>query len=124
MIHNEQKKWFLYSTLPPRINKLFIYMPTANDPKAEKALEELSEYLKTRLDTIAKVTRVDQEQEGELYGWNITFPRVIFGQDGGWIINHNLTDITKAVSNFIPVIEVEPNVEEILKALKDGKDLL
>jgi hypothetical protein len=119
MIHNEQKKWFLYSTLPPSINRLFIYMPTANNPMAEKALEELTEYLKNDLGTIGKVTRVDTVGEG--FFPEEEFPVIVFDR---CIINHNLTDIAKAVSNYLPVVDVDLPVAERVKALKDGRDLL
>lgn len=122
MIHNEQKKWFLYSTLPPNINKLFIYMPTMNNPVAEKALGELADYLKTTLDTIGKVNRVDVNScEGSILPVVEDFPLLVF--DGN-IITHNTTDIVKSVSNYLPVVELEPSAEERVKALKDGKDLL
>lgn len=122
MIHNEQKKWFLYSTLPHNINKLFIYMPTMNNPMAEKALEELAEYLKTCLDVIGKVTRVDTNScESDVLPVVENFPLLLF--DGN-IIVHNQTDITKAVSNYLPVNEIDLATAEKVKALKDGKDLL
>lgn len=120
MIHNEQKKWFLYSTLPPTINKLFIYMPTQNNPMFEKALEGLTEYLKNDLGTIGKVTRVDVENEN-LFDIYTNFPILIFDNQ---VIKHNLTDISKAVANVLPVVEIYLHTAETVKALKDGKDLL
>lgn len=122
MIHNEQKKWFLYSTLPHNINKVFIYMPTVNYPECEKALEELTEYFKTTLDTIAKVNRIDIDKEAIPYCVSRdSFPIVLFDDT---IIKHNVTDVTKAVSNYLPVVDIDLPTAEKVKALKDGKDLL
>lgn len=127
MIHNEQKKWFLYSTLPPNVTKVFIYMPTINYPECEKALGELVDYFGESFNVIAKVSRIDTDNESALFverGISVersSFPIVVYDEQ---VIHHNLTDITKVVSNYLPVEDVDPNVEERLKALKDGKDLL
>lgn len=122
MIHNEQKKWFLYSTLPPTLTKVFVYMPTVNYPECEKALEELAEYFKESLNVIAKVTRVDIDKEEYPYNRRRgAFPIVVFD---GEVINHNITDIVKSVSNYLPVEDVGEAIELKVKALKDGKDLL
>lgn len=122
MINNEQKKWFLYSTLPPTITKVFVYMPTVNYPECEKALGELVDYFGESFNVIAKVNRVDIENELLPYCVSRSeFPIVVFD---GQAIPHNLTDITKAVSNYLPVEDVDTATEEKVKALKDGKDLL
>ena len=123
MIHNEQKKWFLYSTLPHNINKVIIYMPTVNYPECEKALEELTEYFKLTLDTVAKVTRVDLENEALPFALPNArnFPMVVFDEV---VIKHDVSDVVKAVSNYLPTKDIDLPVAEKVKALKDGKDLL
>lgn len=126
MIHEESKKWFMYSCLPKDINKMFIYMEARNCPECEKALEDLSAYLRTRLDTIGKVHRVDVDLEIDDIplleeDFAKVFPILLCGDD---VIEHDMTNIVAAVSRYLPEKTFNENTEQMLKALKDGKNLL
>jgi hypothetical protein len=122
MIHKEQKKWMLYSNLPKEVNKLFIYMPTENWLKAETALQELSKHLMVSKDAIGKVTRVDLIGEG-IYDEIPTerFPLVSYN---GGFIKHDQIDIVNKVEEVIETVELSEGTLNMLKVLKDGKDLL
>lgn len=127
MVSSEQKRWLLYTYLPSDINRLYIYLPTATCSECEKYLNDLSEYLYPRLDTIGKVTRFD-ETEIEMFeplkgldGKQWTFPIVVFK---GQRIEHRGFDFVKSVANTLPDVEVSEIDQNNIKILKDGKNIL
>lgn len=121
MVYNESKKWFLYSQIPKEVNKLFILIEANNQPEYEKALSKLASYLKTRLDTIGKVERIDHDANIYLKQNYSNLPIIIF--EGKPVI-HETMNIVTVIDNLLPKKEFDSNIQNILKALKNGKDLL
>lgn len=127
MINKENKKWFLYDYLPKKMNKLFIYMPTQRCVDCDKYLTRLADYLIGRLDTIGKLTVLDNQElhlvqkymddQNDIF----KFPLIVY-EDGA--VRHHGTNIVEAVARVLINYDLEEADQKKLMALKDQKTLL
>lgn len=111
------KKWSIYGMLPNSVNRVFIYAPAYYDTIWENKLEDISNYLLNRVDTIGKVVRLTSEEAD----WFETNPDNLLVVYNGEMISEPF------VSNLIAKLkepELEPPIIELIKLLKNGEDIL